>query len=40
MYVADMSLEEAREWLKYADREGLTRDDIEDLKEHIARGGA
>ena len=36
MYVADMTKAEAKEWLKCAQQEGLTADDIQDLKELIA----
>ncbi|AOT24726.1 hypothetical protein PBI_STASIA_70 [Mycobacterium phage Stasia] len=36
MYVDDMDLDEAREWLDSADDEGLTEDDKEDLRERIA----
>ncbi len=36
MYVADMSIAEAEEWLKAADDEGLTENDVQDLKDRIA----
>ncbi|QAY06976.1 hypothetical protein SEA_DATWAY_70 [Mycobacterium phage Datway] len=36
MYVEDMDLDEAREWLDNAEGENLTEDDKEDLRERIA----
>ncbi|AOT27576.1 hypothetical protein SEA_BADGER_69 [Mycobacterium phage Badger] len=36
MYVEDMDLDEAREWLDNAEEENLTADDREDLRERIA----
>lgn len=36
LYVEDMDLDEAREWLDNAEEENLTDDDKEDLRERIA----
>lgn len=36
MYVKDMSVEEAKEWLRNAKEERLTADDVQDLEDLIA----
>lgn len=36
MYVDDMDLDEAQEWLETAEDEGLTDEDIEDLRGRIS----